>query len=116
MTLTFSPTDLLTLDPGKDDLLGDAGVDWLGQLEVDRRHNGHQHWLQITGYLKNKFFQVVKTQKNISYYVIAILNVITIHMFKNSTDYATDDVLIVIVAKLRMKKETGKAKTTLLEK
>jgi hypothetical protein len=30
--------------------------------------------------------------------------------------YEIEYILIVIVAKLRMKKETGKAKTTLLEK
>jgi hypothetical protein len=52
MTLTLTSSDLLALDPGKGDLLGDAGVDRPGQLEVDGHNNGHQHRLLLAGYLK----------------------------------------------------------------
>ena len=45
-------TDLLTLDPRQDDLFGDAGVDRLGQLEVDGSHDGDQHGLLRAGDLK----------------------------------------------------------------
>ena len=36
-------TDLLSLDPGHEDLLGDAGIHGFGQLEVDLKldHNHH---------------------------------------------------------------------------
>ncbi len=35
-------TDLLTLDPGQDDFLGDAGVYRLGQLNVEGGDHGDQ--------------------------------------------------------------------------
>ena len=47
-------TDLLTLDPGQDDLFGDASVDRLGQLEVDGSHDGDQHGLLPAGDLNQK--------------------------------------------------------------
>ena len=42
MTMTLH-TDLLSLDPGHEDLLGDAGIHGFGQLEVDPKldHNHH---------------------------------------------------------------------------
>ena len=36
-------TDLLSLDPGHEDLLGDAGIHGFGQLEVDPKLDHIRH-------------------------------------------------------------------------
>jgi hypothetical protein len=43
LTLGRTSTDLLTLDPGQDDFLGDASVDRLGQLNIEGGDHGDQH-------------------------------------------------------------------------
>ena len=38
----LSVSHLLTFYPGQQDLLDDAGLDWLGQLDAHRLGDGHQ--------------------------------------------------------------------------